>query len=55
MVPGSITALSRFCWEAGRGGGFLLWNVWGQVDAARRLIEAADLFEPGDLRGRLPA
>ena len=41
--------------EAGRVRGVLLWNVWGQVDAARHLIESADLFEPGDLRGRLPA
>jgi NADPH-dependent 2,4-dienoyl-CoA reductase/sulfur reductase-like enzyme len=41
--------------EAGRVRGVLLWNVWGQVDAARRLIEAAELFQPGDLRGRLPA
>lgn len=40
--------------EAGRVRGVLLWNVWGQVDAARRLIESAELFEPGDLRGRLP-
>ena len=41
--------------EAGRVRGVLLWNVWGQVDAARSLIESAELFEPGDLRGRLPA
>jgi 3-phenylpropionate/trans-cinnamate dioxygenase ferredoxin reductase subunit len=41
--------------EAGRVRGVLLWNVWGQVDAARSLIESAGLFEPGDLRGRLPA
>lgn len=41
--------------EAGRVRGVLLWNVWGQVDAARRLIESAELFQPGDLRGRLPA
>lgn len=31
--------------EAGRVRGVLLWNVWGQVDAARRLIA-----EPGPLR-----
>jgi NADPH-dependent 2,4-dienoyl-CoA reductase/sulfur reductase-like enzyme len=33
--------------------GVLLWNVWGQVDAARRLIREPGPFRPGDLRGRL--
>ncbi len=42
--------------KEGRVRGVLLWNVWGQVDAARRLIA-----EPGpfrrlpDLKGRLAA
>lgn len=31
----------------------LLWNVWGQVDAARRLIEQAGPFRLQDLRGRI--
>ncbi len=34
--------------------GVLLWNVWGQVDAARRLIAEPGPFEAGDLKGRLP-
>jgi 3-phenylpropionate/trans-cinnamate dioxygenase ferredoxin reductase subunit len=38
----------------GRVRGVLLWNVWGQVDAARRLIEAPGPFQPADLKGRLP-
>jgi NADPH-dependent 2,4-dienoyl-CoA reductase/sulfur reductase-like enzyme len=41
--------------EGGRVRGVLLWNVWGQVDAARRLISEAGTFRPGDLKGRLPA
>jgi 3-phenylpropionate/trans-cinnamate dioxygenase ferredoxin reductase component len=38
----------------GRVRGVLLWNVWEQVDAARRLIAEPGPFHPGDLRGRLP-
>jgi 3-phenylpropionate/trans-cinnamate dioxygenase ferredoxin reductase subunit len=34
--------------------GVLLWNVWGQVDAARKLIAERKSFEPQDLKGRLP-
>ena len=34
--------------------GVLLWNVWGQVDAARRLIAEPGPFEAEDLKGRLP-
>jgi 3-phenylpropionate/trans-cinnamate dioxygenase ferredoxin reductase component len=34
--------------------GVLLWNVWGQVDAARRLIAEPGPFEAEDLLGRLP-
>jgi 3-phenylpropionate/trans-cinnamate dioxygenase ferredoxin reductase subunit len=34
--------------------GVLLWNVWEQVDAARRLIAERGPFQPADLRGRLP-
>jgi hypothetical protein len=29
--------------------GVLLWNVWGQIDAARKLIAGEGLFEPEDL------
>jgi 3-phenylpropionate/trans-cinnamate dioxygenase ferredoxin reductase subunit len=39
----------------GRVRGVLLWNVWGQVDAARALIAEPGPFAPEDLRNRLPA
>jgi NADPH-dependent 2,4-dienoyl-CoA reductase/sulfur reductase-like enzyme len=39
----------------GRVRGVLLWNVWEQVDAARRLIAEPGAFQPKDLIGRLPA
>jgi NADPH-dependent 2,4-dienoyl-CoA reductase/sulfur reductase-like enzyme len=39
----------------GRVCGVLLWNVWGQVDAARQLIAERGPFRPADLQGRLPA
>jgi 3-phenylpropionate/trans-cinnamate dioxygenase ferredoxin reductase subunit len=35
--------------------GVLLWNVWGQIDAARRLIASPGPIRPEDLKGRLPA
>ena len=35
--------------EGGRPRGFLLWDVWGKVDAARALIEAGDPIESGQL------
>lgn len=38
----------------GRVRGVLLWNTWGQVDAARRLIAERGPFRPADLKGRLP-
>jgi NADPH-dependent 2,4-dienoyl-CoA reductase/sulfur reductase-like enzyme len=38
----------------GRVRGVLLWNVWGQVDAARALINEPGPFKPADLKGRLP-
>jgi 3-phenylpropionate/trans-cinnamate dioxygenase ferredoxin reductase subunit len=34
--------------------GVLLWNVWGQVDAARQLIAEPGPFRATDLKGRLP-
>jgi NADPH-dependent 2,4-dienoyl-CoA reductase/sulfur reductase-like enzyme len=34
--------------------GVLLWNVWEQVDAARRLIASGSSFSQADLKGRLP-
>jgi 3-phenylpropionate/trans-cinnamate dioxygenase ferredoxin reductase subunit len=38
----------------GRVCGVLLWNVWKQLDAARRLIAEPGPFKREDLRGRLP-
>jgi 3-phenylpropionate/trans-cinnamate dioxygenase ferredoxin reductase subunit len=38
----------------GRVRGVLLWNVWGQVGAARKLIAEPGPFKPADLRSRLP-
>jgi NADPH-dependent 2,4-dienoyl-CoA reductase/sulfur reductase-like enzyme len=40
---------------SGRVRGVLLWNTWGQVDAARALIAEPGPFRPADLVGRLPA
>ena len=34
--------------------GVLLWNVWGQVQAARELIAESGPFTPKDLEGLLP-
>jgi 3-phenylpropionate/trans-cinnamate dioxygenase ferredoxin reductase component len=41
--------------RGGRVRGVLLWNVWDQVDAARRLIAEPGPFRADDLKGRLPA
>ena len=41
--------------QGGRVRGVLLWNVWGQVDNARALIAEPGPFDPGQLKGRLPA
>jgi 3-phenylpropionate/trans-cinnamate dioxygenase ferredoxin reductase component len=38
----------------GRVRGVLLWNVWEQVDAARKLIAEPGPFRPEGLKGRLP-
>ncbi len=40
--------------DHGKVRGVLLWNTWGQVDAARRLIAEPGPFRAKDLRGRLP-
>jgi hypothetical protein len=40
--------------DGGRVRGVLLWNVWGQVDAARALIAQSGPFDAGSLRGRIP-
>ena len=47
---GVVYYLSR-----GRVRGVLLWNTWGQVDAARALIAQPGPFVAGDLRGRVHA
>lgn len=39
--------------EGKRVRGVLLWNVWGQVDAARELIASRGPFRPEDLKGRI--
>ena len=39
----------------GRVRGVLLWNTWGQVDAARALIAERRMVRAEQLRGRLPA
>jgi hypothetical protein len=36
--------------EGGKPRGFLLWDVWGKVDAARELITASEPVDPGALR-----
>ena len=41
--------------ERSRVRGVLLWNTWGQVDNARKLIAEPGPFRPSDLKGRLPA
>jgi 3-phenylpropionate/trans-cinnamate dioxygenase ferredoxin reductase component len=38
----------------GRVRGVLLWNIWEQVDAARKLIAEPGPFRPESLKGRLP-
>jgi hypothetical protein len=38
----------------GRVRGVLLWNVWSQVDAARKLIAEPGPFRAENLKGRLP-
>jgi NADPH-dependent 2,4-dienoyl-CoA reductase/sulfur reductase-like enzyme len=40
--------------RGGRVRGVLLWNVWEQVGAARKLIAERGPFRAEDLRGRLP-
>jgi 3-phenylpropionate/trans-cinnamate dioxygenase ferredoxin reductase component len=40
--------------KEGRVRGVLLWNVWGQVDAARDLIAAKRPFRAEDLKQKLP-
>jgi 3-phenylpropionate/trans-cinnamate dioxygenase ferredoxin reductase component len=39
----------------GRVRGVLLWNVWDQVDSARKLIAEVGPFRAEDLKDRLPA
>ncbi len=38
----------------GRVSGVLLWNTWGQLDAARALIAEPGPFSSADLKGQLP-
>lgn len=41
--------------QQGRVRGVLLWNVWGKVDEARRLIREPGPFSPAQLKGRISA
>ncbi|CAN5832148.1 FAD-dependent oxidoreductase [soil metagenome] len=41
--------------DGGRVRGVLLWNTWGQVDAARALIAEPGPIRADQLKGRLPA
>ncbi len=41
--------------KGGRVRGVLLWNTWGQVDAARALIAERGPLTPQAVIGRLPA
>ena len=38
----------------GRVRGVLLWNTWGQVDAAREIIASRTAYRPAELKGLLP-
>jgi len=40
--------------KEGRVRGVLLWNVWGQVDAARELIASKQQFSSEELKHKLP-
>jgi NADPH-dependent 2,4-dienoyl-CoA reductase/sulfur reductase-like enzyme len=40
--------------KEGRVRGVLLWNVWGQIDAARELIASKQPFSSEDLKHKLP-
>ena len=40
--------------DNGRVRGVLLWNVWGQVDAARELIASPGPFDAESVKNRLP-
>jgi NADPH-dependent 2,4-dienoyl-CoA reductase/sulfur reductase-like enzyme len=40
--------------KSGRVRGVLLWNVWGQVDAARQLIAGKRSFDAEELKRQLP-
>ena len=39
--------------DAGKARGFLLWDVWGKVDASRELISAGAVVGAEDLRALL--
>jgi hypothetical protein len=40
--------------KEGRVRGVLLWNVWGQVDAAREIIASKQIFRAEELKKKLP-
>jgi hypothetical protein len=41
--------------KEGKVRGILLWNTWGQVDEARKLMAAPGPFTEANLKGKLPA
>jgi 3-phenylpropionate/trans-cinnamate dioxygenase ferredoxin reductase component len=41
--------------QEGKIRGVLLWNTWDQVDGARKLIASGRVFQPSELKGRLPS
>ena len=51
----SIRTLKHSPTGSSRVRGVLLWNVWEQVEAARKLIASAGPFNSENLKGRLPA
>jgi NADPH-dependent 2,4-dienoyl-CoA reductase/sulfur reductase-like enzyme len=40
--------------RSGQVRGVLLWNTWGQVDAAREIIASHRAYKPAELKGLLP-
>jgi hypothetical protein len=55
IIGGGMTAGAAIGGIREVDGGVLLWNVWEQVEAARKLIAEAAPFRGENLTGRLPA
>jgi hypothetical protein len=50
-----IRTLKHSPTRSSRVRGVLLWNVWEQIEAARKLTASAGPFNSENLKGRLPA